>query len=71
MAHGFCSSFRDRAAEETERPREVIEAAVAYAVWNKVQAAYALSSLFEHPLRLTTYRRVILRTRRRFPDHNV
>ena len=41
VAHGFRSSFRDWAAEETDHPREVIEAALAHVVQNKVEAAYA------------------------------
>ena len=32
--HGFRSSFRDWVAEETDRPREVIEVALAHAVQN-------------------------------------
>ena len=32
--HGFRSGFRDWAAEETEHPREVIEAALAHVVQN-------------------------------------
>ena len=47
MPHGFRSSFRDWAAEETNHPREVIEAALAHVVRNKVEAAYARSDLFE------------------------
>ena len=35
------------AAEETDHPREVIEAALAHVVGNKVEAAYARSDLFE------------------------
>jgi len=46
VAHGFRSSFRDWAAEETDHPREVIEAALAHVVQNKVEAAYARSDLF-------------------------
>ena len=38
--HGFRSSFRDWAAEETEMPAEVIEKALAHAIPNKVEAAY-------------------------------
>ena len=38
VAHGFRSSFRDWAAEETDHPREVIEAALAHVVQNKVEA---------------------------------
>ena len=47
VAHGFRSSFRDWAAEETDHPREVIEAALAHVVQNRVEAAYARSDLFE------------------------
>ena len=35
------------AAEETDRPREVIEAALAHVIQNKVEATYARSDLFE------------------------
>jgi len=52
VAHGFPSSFRDWAAEETDHPREVIEAALARVVQNKVEAAYARSDLFERRRRL-------------------
>ncbi len=52
VAHGFRSSFRDWAAEETDRPREVIEAALAHVVQNKVEAADARSDLFERRRRL-------------------
>ena len=47
VPHGFRSSFRDWAAEETDHPREVVEAALAHAVRNRVEAAYARSDLFE------------------------
>ncbi len=47
VPHGFRSSFRDWAAEKTDHPREVIEAALAHVVGNKVEAAYARSDLFE------------------------
>ncbi len=47
VPHGFRSSFRDWAAEETNHPREVVEAARAHVVRNKVEAAYARSDLFE------------------------
>ena len=50
MSHGFRSSFRDWAGEETDHPREVIEAALA--VRNPVEAAYARSDLFERRRRL-------------------
>ena len=39
-AHGFRSSFRDWAAEETEHPREVIEAALAHLVGDETERAY-------------------------------
>ena len=52
VPHGFRSSFRDWAAEETDHPREVIEAALAHVIQNKVEAAYARSDLFECRRRL-------------------
>ena len=52
VPHGFRSSFQDWAAEMTDRPREVIEAALAHVVQNKVEAAYARSDLFERRRRL-------------------
>ena len=52
VPHGFRSSFRDWASERTNHPREVIEAALAHAVQNKVEAAYARSDLFERRRRL-------------------
>ena len=47
VTHGFRSSFRDWAAEETDHPREVIEAALAHVVQNRVEAAYRRTDLFE------------------------
>ena len=47
VPHGFRSTFRDWAAEETDHPREVIEAALAHAGRNRAEAAYARSDLFE------------------------
>ena len=52
VPHGFRSSFRDWAAEETNHPREVVEAALAHTVQDKVEAAYARSDLFERRRRL-------------------
>ncbi|MXZ72414.1 MAG: tyrosine-type recombinase/integrase [Acidobacteria bacterium] len=52
VPHGFRSSFRDWAAEETDHPRDVIEVALAHVVQNKVEAAYARSDLFERRRRL-------------------
>jgi integrase len=45
--HGFRSSFRDWAAERTNSPREVCEAALAHRVGNQVELAYKRSDLFE------------------------
>ena len=47
VPHGFRSSFRDWAAEQTSFPREVMEAALAHQVANKVEAAYLRSDLLE------------------------
>ena len=47
VPHDFRSSFRDWADEETDHTREVIEAAPAHVVRNRVEAAYAHSDLFE------------------------
>ena len=52
VPHGFRSSFRHWAAEKTDHPREVIEAALTHVVQNKVEAAYAQSDLFEWRRRL-------------------
>ena len=46
-AWAFLSSFRDWAAERTNHPREVVEAALAHAVGNQTEAAYARSDLLE------------------------
>jgi integrase len=46
-AHGFRSAFRDWAAETTNFPREVCEAALAHSNKDKVEAAYLRSDLFE------------------------
>ncbi len=45
--HGFRSSFRDWAAEKTNVPRAVCEAALAHVVQDKTEAAYFRSDLFE------------------------
>ena len=52
VPHGFRSSFRDWAAEETDHPREVAEAALAHQVRNQVEAAYRRTDLFERRRRL-------------------
>ena len=45
--HGFRSSFRDWAAEETDTPREIAEAALAHTLENKVEAAYRRTDFFQ------------------------
>lgn len=45
--HGFRSSFRDWAAENTEYSDEVVEMALAHTIQNKVKAAYLRTDLFE------------------------
>ena len=52
VPHGFRSSFRDWAAEETDHTREVVEAALAHVVGNKVEAAYRRTDLFDRRRRL-------------------
>jgi integrase len=45
--HGFRSSLRDWAAEQTNYPREVAEMALAHAIGDKVEAACRRGDLFE------------------------
>ena len=47
VPHGFRSSFRDWAAERTDYPRAVVEAALAHRVSDRVEAAYFRSDLFD------------------------
>ncbi len=66
VPHGFRSWFRDWAGEETDHPREVIEAALAHVVRNKVEAAYARSDLFERRrILMEDWSRYLPRRRRR------
>ena len=44
--HGFRSTFRDWAAEQTAFPREVCEQALAHALADRVEAAYRRGDLF-------------------------
>lgn len=44
--HGFRSTFRDWAGEDSMFPREVIEAALAHQLKDKAEAAYARGDLF-------------------------
>jgi integrase len=46
-AHGFRSTFRDWAAEQTSFSNEVVEMALAHAIESKTEAAYRRSDLFE------------------------
>jgi integrase len=50
--HGFRSTFRDWAAEETNFSREVAEMALAHVVKDEVEAAYRRGVLFEKRRRL-------------------
>jgi len=45
--HGFRSSFRDWAGDETDYPRETAEAALAHAVGDATERAYRRSDAFE------------------------
>ena len=47
VPHEFRWSFRNCAAEETNHPQAVIEAALAHVVQNRIEAANARSDLFE------------------------
>lgn len=51
-AHGFRSTFRDWAAEQTNFPREVVEMALAHSIVNKTEAAYRRGELFEKRAKL-------------------
>jgi integrase len=51
-AHGFRSSFRDWAAEQTNYAREVAEAALAHTLSDKVEAAYRRTDLFDKRAKL-------------------
>jgi integrase len=45
--HGFRSTFRDWAAEQTNFPRDVAEMALAHTVGDKTEAAYRRGDLFD------------------------
>jgi integrase len=45
--HGFRSSFRDWAAERTNYPRELAEAALAHTIGDKTEGAYRRGTLFD------------------------
>jgi integrase len=50
--HGFRSTFRDWAAEQTAYPTEVVEMAMSHTITNKVEAAYRRGDLIEKRRRL-------------------
>lgn len=50
--HGFRSTFRDWAAEQTAFPSELAEMALAHSTNNKVAAAYRRGDLFEKRIAL-------------------
>jgi integrase len=50
--HGFRSSFRDWAAEQTTYPNHVVEMALAHAIGDKVEAAYRRGDLMAKRQRL-------------------
>ena len=45
--HGFRSTFRDWASEQTSFPHEVCEMALAHTIGNKAEAAYRRGDLFD------------------------
>src|SRR5262249_35638252 len=51
-AHGFRATFKTWATERGRFPREVVEAALAHVVGNKVEEAYQRGDLFEKRRRL-------------------
>ena len=50
--HGFRSTFRDWAAEQTAYPNEMVEMALAHTVSNKTEAAYRRGDMLEKRRRL-------------------
>lgn len=50
--HGFRSTFRDWAAEQTAYPHEMAEMALAHTIDNKVEAAYRRGDLFKKRIRM-------------------
>lgn len=51
-AHGFRSTFRDWAAEQTAYPNELLEMALAHTVSDKTEAAYRRGDMMEKRRRL-------------------
>ena len=52
VPHGFRSTFRDWAAEQTNYPRDVAEMALAHAIGDRVEAAYRRGDLFAKRVKL-------------------
>ncbi len=52
VPHGFRSTFRDWASEQTNYPRDAAEMALAHAIGDKVEAAYRRGDLFEKRRRM-------------------
>lgn len=52
VPHGFRATFRTWAAERTNFPREVVEAALAHVIESEVERAYQRSDLFDKRTRL-------------------
>ena len=52
--HGFRSTFRDWAAEQTSFPREIAEMCLAHLVGNEVERAYRRSELLAKRRELLT-----------------
>jgi integrase len=52
VPHGFRATFKTWAAERTNFPREVVEAALAHVNGDKVEAAYQRGDLFDKRRRL-------------------
>jgi integrase len=52
VPHGFRATFKTWAAERTNFPREVVEAALAHASGDKVEAAYQRGDIFDKRRRL-------------------
>jgi integrase len=51
-AHGFRATFKTWASERTNFPRELVEAALAHVLGDKVEAAYQRGDLFDKRRRL-------------------
>jgi integrase len=66
--HGFRSTLRDWAAEQTAFPSEVAEMALAHAVSDKVEAAYRRGDLFEKRRRLMAAWATFCTTRKQESD---